>query len=262
MFGGNNYNNRNNSADVTTRIRTFYSDLSALVINYWNDRISIKIHPVQSINDDGVRQYDYTKKIATALMQDKCIALTKKVDELLFPAMEKVKAGEKLEKPLNTGVIVGAKNSGIFIEYKEDDKGVPSFFLTIYTNIGQDKKAPKDGVYSYKFSKVDIIEDYDPDNGTGKDDYVEAEFMFFYEKLKNISSVISDAAHSIDYKNSTSSSTSNNYNANNYNMNNYNANRGQMNMQNPSIQADVQAPAPQNYSAPVSSFDDGNFLFA
>ena len=246
MFGGNNYNNKNNSTDITTRIRTFYSDLSALVVNYWNDRISIKLHPVQSINSDGVRQYDYTKKISTALMQDKCIALTKKVDELLFPAMEKVKAGEKLEKPVNTGVIVGSKNSGVFIEYKNDDKDIPSFFLTIYTNIGQDKKAPKDGVYSYKFSKVDIIENYDPDNGTGKDDYVEAEFMFFYEKLKNISGVISDAAHSIDYKNST-----NNYNSN--------GNRASMNTQNPSVQTPA---VPQNYSAPVSSFDDGNFLFA
>ena len=228
-------NNNSNSKNVNTKIRTFYGETACLQLSFWNENVSIKINPLQGVSSDGIRQYDYTRRANTALTADKCIALAEKIEEVILPAIEKVKKEKKLEAPVNTGLQVGNKGSAIFVEYKNDDKNIPYLYLTVYTNIGQDGKAPKDGVYSYKFAKINTVDNYDPENGTGTDDSVDAEFMFFYEKIKNITDVSGTAAHSINMDIDNKASSGNRGSGNNNFSNNSNTS--------------------QNYSAPVNDFN-------
>lgn len=200
MFG-NTGNNNNNDRSVNTRVRTLYGETACMQLAYWNDNMSIKINPLASVSPEGLRQYDYNRRANTALTADKCLAIKAKVDEKILPAIETVKASGKLSEPVNVGVQVGTKGSAIFVEYKNDEKGTPSVFLTIFTNIGADNKAAKECTYSYKFSKVVTFDGYEPEQGTAKEDFVEAEFLFFYEKIKNISDICGTAAHSVNTDN-------------------------------------------------------------
>lgn len=192
-FGGNQ--NNNNTPNITTRIRTMYGDTACMQLSYWNENFSIRINPMIGLNEQGIRQYDYNRRGSTALTPDKCVALATKIKELILPEIEKVKTTNKLEKPVNTGVSVGNKGSSFFVEYKIDDKGVPSLYATLYTNIGQDNVAPKDGVYSYKFTKTITVDNYDPESGTGTESINESEFMFFYEKLKGTIDITGTTTH-------------------------------------------------------------------
>ena len=197
MFG-NTGNNNNNDRSINTRIRTFYGETACMQLAYWNENMSIKINPLASVNAEGLRQYDYNRRANTALTSDKCLAIKMTIDEKILPAIEAVKSTGTLTEPLNVGVQVGTKGSAIFVEYKNDDKNIPCVFLTIYTNIGADNKAPKECTYSYKFNKVAVVDNYDPDTGSGKEGVVEAEFMFFYEKIKSIADICGTAAHSVN----------------------------------------------------------------
>lgn len=243
MFG-NTGNNNNNDRSTNTKIKTFFGDLSCLQLAYWNENLSIKINPLQGVSADGIRQYDYTRRANTALTPDKCIALKEKIDEKILSKMKEVKEKGTLDAPVNTGVSVGNKGIAVFIEYKNDENEKPYVYLTIYTNIGQDNKAPKDGVYSYKFAKVNAVDDYDPESGTGTDSYVDAEFLFFYDKLKNIADICGTAAHSVNVDNSFKSTAPRNNGGNYSSYNNQNSQASN-----------------NNYSAPVSSFNDEEFPF-
>lgn len=231
MFG--NQNNNSANKNVNTKVRTLYGETACMQLSFWNENISIKINPLQGVSSEGIRQYDYTRRANTALTMDKCIALATKIREVIFPVMAKVKQDKKLTAPVSTGLSVGNKGSSLMIEYKNDDKNNPYVYLTLYTNIGQDGKAPKDGVYSYKFSKVNTVDNYDPEKGTGTDDSVDAEFMFFYEKIKNIADIAGTAAHSVNMDTELKAA-----------MGAKNGGGGFSNNNN----------TPSNYSAPVSDF--------
>lgn len=237
MFGQNN----NNDRSINTRIKTFFSNLSCMQMSYWNDNLSLRISPCSGTNPDGIRQYNYNQKISTAISGEKCLALYNKIKETIIPALDVYKKDKTFEKPINVGVQVNNKGSAVFIELKKDEKDIPYVFLTMYTNIGQDNKAPKEGVYSYRFNKTIIVTDYDPENGTGTDEYIDAEFAFFCEKLKTMPDINGTAAHSVNtnaaYK--TQSPSSGGF---------QNSQQQQNTSQN-------------NYSAPVSSFDSEDFPF-
>lgn len=198
MFGGFGGNQNNSGTpSVNTKIRTMYGDTACMQLAYWNENISIRINPLTGTNEQGIRQYDFNRRGSTALTPDKCIALAEKIKEVILPEIEKVKTSKKLDKAINTGLNVGNKGSSFFVEYKNDDKGVPSLYVTLYTNVSQDNKAPSDGAYSYKFTKTITVDNYDPESGTGTESTTEAEFMYFYEKIKSIADAQATAAHAV-----------------------------------------------------------------
>lgn len=247
MFGGlgNNQNNNNGAPNINTKIRTLFGDISCLQLTYWNENLSIRINPLMSINEQGIRQYDYNKRGITALTADKCLALSEKIKSVILPAIYKVYTTNVLDKPLNVGFSVGNKGTAFFIEYKPDNKGVPSLYATLYTNMSQDNKAPQDGVYSYKFTKTPTVDNYDPETGTGSYGFVEAEFMFFYDKIRTIADVFGTAAHSKSMDRANRPSNNNNGNGGFNNGGNSKFNN-----------------APQNnYTAPVSNFDPNDLPF-
>lgn len=252
MFGNNyggNTNNNYNQKSVNTRIRTFYSDLSALQLSYWNENISVKINPIiPGGNADGIRQYDYNRKIMTAITTEKAIGLYKKIKKNIIPVLEAIENGEQtsLEKPINAGVQIG-QGTLLFIQYKMIDD-TPTLDLALFTNVVDGKTAPEN-VFRYRFNKVEIVTSLDEETMEMETSKVEAEFLFFYEKLKNIATVVADAAHSVNMakphggnNNYASGNNNGNYNGNNYHNNSHNS-------------------GSSSYSAPESEFNASDFPF-
>ena len=234
MFG-NTGNNNSNERNVNTKIKTFYGELSALQLTYWNENISIKINPLTGVNAEGIRQYDYNRRITTALTSDKCIAIAKGIEEKILPM---IKEGTVPEKPVSVGVSVGTKGSAVCLEYKKDDKGIPSTYLTLYTNIGADGKASSENIFPYKFCKTTLTEDYDSETGSSTSRAIESEFLFVYEKIKNISDAVATAAHSVNVSNAYKSTSNSKFNAS-----------GASNMSN------------SGYAAPVTNYSGDEFPF-
>lgn len=244
MFG-NVGNNNMNTKSINTKIRTMYSDLSCLQLSYWNENVSIKINPLKDKTPDGLRTYDYNRRANTALTVDKCLTLTKNIEERIFPEIEKVRSGGILEKRISTGVMVGSHGSAIFIEYNYDENNIPSVYFTVYTNIDPTTfKAPAEGVFRYKFSKVTSLDSYNPETGEKIESIIEAEFLFLYNVLKNVAMTFGLTAHSINVDNDYRASIANRTNNRTGNFN------SQGSYQNTS-----------NYSAPVSEFNDNTFPF-
>lgn len=250
MFGGlgGSQNNNNGSLNVNTKIRTMYGDTACMQLSYWNENISIRINPLSSVTDAGIRQYDYNRRGSTALTPDKCLALANEIKDKILPEIEKVKTSKKLEKPVSVGLTVGTKGSSFFVEYKDDDKGIPSLYVTLYTNVGPDNKAPKEGTYTYKFAKTTVVENYDPETGTGTESTTEAEFTYFYEKLKGMPAVQGSAAHSsnMDIPNKPHG-------------NNHNSAQAYPAPQQGGGQPSFGQPPQNNYAAPMSNFSADGF---
>lgn len=246
MFGNGNYNNNSANQSVNTKIKTFFGDLSSLQLTYWNDNISIKINPLTGVNAEGIKQYDFTKRVSTSLIPEKCLALANRIDEKIKPEIKKVKQNGVLAEAVSVSVQIPTKKSIVVVEYKNDESTKPALYLTIYTNVSDDNKASENDTYSYKFSKVITIDNYDPTSGTGNQVFEEAEFDFFYEKIRKIADAIGTAAHSVNCDNASGKSGSKSSSNSNFtNFSNGNNTQAQMN----------------NYSAPVSQFNADEFPF-
>ena len=252
MFGNQSgsWNQNNNQArdaiNVNTKVRTFYSDISCLQLTYWNENLSIRISPVNGVGTDGVRQYNYNMRAATAITVDKAIALKKKIDEVIMPALDEVKKTNTLANPVNVGMSVGNKGSALFIELRNNAEGVPTVSLVLYTNIdAESNKAPADGVYSYPFAKTTMITGYDAETGAATTDTVESEFEFFVSKLDVMSKISTNVAHSVNLENAYKAVAKANYQARNGQGGFNNANNGN----------------DSGYSAPMSNVGSDDFGF-
>lgn len=234
----NTQNNNTGDKNINTRITTLYGDISSLQLAYWNDKISIKINPLLSVSPEGLRQYDYTRRANTAITQEKCLALVDNVEKIIIP---KIESNEPITENINIGVTVGTKGSAIYIEYKNDENGVPSTYLTMYSNIDPNtNKAPSDGIYSYKFTKIQVISGYNNETGESESSKsVESEFLFFIDKLRTMPQICGTAAHSINMDNTNKYTSKSNFNTS------YQNNQPQTNN--------------NNYSAPISDFSGADF---
>lgn len=242
MFnGGNTQNNNSNDRSINTRIKSFFGETASLQLAYWNDNISIKINPLVQVKEDGSRQYDYNRRISTALTPEKCLALKKAIEKTIMPAIKNVAEGGKLEKALNVGVQVGQKGTALYIEYKDDDKGVPTVYMTLFMNMADDKKAVVGNVFTYKFNKTVVNEDYNAETGESKESIIEAEFEFVVDKISKISDVSGTIPHAINSDNAYKTSSSGKSSGGSYTSGG-NENRG-------------------GYSAPVSDFSAEDFSF-
>lgn len=238
-FSGNTYNNnsRFSSVSATTRLKTFYGTLSQLTLSYWNDKLSIKMNPVSGRTAEGLLQYDFNKKFNSAISVDKATALAKQIKEVIIPEMNKYKEKGEFDKPVSVSVTTSASVK-IGVEYKMDgDK--PYAFLIGYSGVNEQGVAPADGIYTYRFEKIEIEKNYDAATGTSEKVLEDSEFDFFYEKLSSLSSVIGNASHSITYDKALQSSYA---------------------PQQTGYQNQQQAPA-NTYQAPVSNFNPDELPF-
>lgn len=238
MFG--NTSNNTNDVSVNTRAVTLYSDLSCLQLGFWNDKLSVKINPIVSIDDDGARKYDFEKRINTAISQEKCASILDDIIENIMPAIRKSEESKEVEEEVSIAYPVG-KSCALAIEFKQDVKTMkPAVYLSLYRNIKEDNTC--DETYSYKFNTSESVKNYDPKTGTGIELIKQTEFLSFVGILKTMPDVIGAAHHGSTYQEAFSTKRTNNYGNNN--------NYGGMNRQNTVQQQNTQ------YSAPVSTTDD------
>ena len=189
----NNTGNNSSAPSVNTRFKTFYGELSCLYVGGWNDNLSLKINPIENVDENGRRNYDFKKKISTALVQEKISALLDEIDKNIIPAIE-----EKKEEFTSAGYQVGKDASAAFIEWDKDDNNVWSVYITIYKNIQQDNTS--DTAFKYKFNKTAVIENYDAEKGTGDEKQVEGEFLTFVSILRSAVEMLGIAQHGIRYQ--------------------------------------------------------------
>lgn len=248
----NNFNTpRNNGGyqnNVTTRIRTFFGDNACLQLSYWNENISIKLNPLKSVSPEGIREYDYDAKIITAIASDKATALADAANKYIVPVMNDVRSGKisSIESPVKIGFPVGNKGNHVYFIYQNDDKGVPSAYLAVYTITTENGEPDTNSGLAYKFEKTPII----IETAEGKvTEYRESEFLFVVEKLEGLVSMNGDGAHTARFANSSY-----------YKTNNAGQSAG---TQSTGWNTGSSAPANTgNYSAPVSNFDPSTFPFA
>ena len=251
-FGNNSYTNNQETRNVNTKIRTFYSDLSSIQLSYWNESISIKINPIINVTPEGQRQYDFSRRISTAISTMNCIALREKMEKTIIPAIKKVADGEELDEEIkNIGVIMETSHNGLYFDYKKDAEGKPAVYMTLYTNVDQGTNvAPKETTYTYKFNKAVVNEGYNDETGEiEKQTEIEAEFLFVYDKIRNIAELAGSVAHAMR----TERSYKNNNQHNNQTFTVANNNNNSFGMNPP------MANPPEFINDTVTSFDPSSF---
>lgn len=191
MFG-NTGNNNSNSTNVNTTFRKFYGELACMYLGGWNENISIKLYPFESMDENGKRNYDFKKKVNTALVQDKVATLVAEIDKKIIPAIDEAK-----QELVSVGFKVG-KDSAVFVEWKADENGVYNVHFTIYKNIQADNTCTD--VFSYKFYKTEVVENYDNEKGTGDENKVEGEFLGFVAILRKAPELLGVAEHGAKYQ--------------------------------------------------------------
>lgn len=193
-----NYNKQNkNEINVNTRGYRFMNRdgfcPSTLVCGYWNEMISLKIHPALPESSQTQSQvYDYNQVLATSLSLEKALILIKKTQELIYPAIQN-------NQDKSIAVLIGGNNL-VQIGYKAEMK---ASYIGIHKGLDPESKKPQDSLY-YQFvdSSEITIEDYDPETGNySATTPVECELQTFIEILKSSVRALSGAfSHDIRYR--------------------------------------------------------------
>lgn len=193
-----NYNKQNkNEINVNTRGYRFMNRdgfcPSTLVCGYWNEMISLKIHPALPESRQTQSQvYDYNQVLATSLSLEKALILIKKTQELIYPAIQN-------NQDKSIAVLIGGNNL-VQIGYKAEIK---ASYIGIHKGLDPESKKPQDSLY-YQFvdSSEITIEDYDPETGGySATTPVECELQTFIEILKSSIKALSGAfSHDSRYR--------------------------------------------------------------
>ena len=178
-----NFNKQNkNEVNVNTRGYRFMNKdgfcPSTLVCGFWNEMISLKIHPaLPESKQTQSSVYDYNQMIATSLSIEKALILVKKTQELVYPAL---KQGQNK----SIAVLIGGNNLVQVGCNNENGRAVA--YIGIHKNLDPETKKPQDSLY-YEFidSSQITISDYDPDTGAyNATEPVQCELETFIEILK------------------------------------------------------------------------------
>lgn len=178
-----NFNKQNkNEVNVNTRGYRFMNKdgfcPSTLVCGYWNEMISLKIHPaLPESKQTQSSVYDYNQMIATSLSIEKALILVKKTQEIVYPA---IKQGQSR----SVAVLIGGNNLVQVGCTAENGKVIS--YVGIHKNLDPETKRPQESLY-YEFldSSQITISDYDPETGAyGATEPVNCELETFIEILK------------------------------------------------------------------------------
>ena len=178
-----NFNKQNkNEVNVNTRGYRFMNKdgfcPSTLVCGFWNEMISLKIHPaLPESKQTQSSVYDYNQMVATSLSLEKALLLVRKTQEIVYPALK-----QGIAK--SVAVLIGGNNL-VQIGCNNENGRMVSY-IGIHKNLDPESKKPQDSLY-YEFidsSQITIC-DYDPDTGAyAATDPVHCELETFVEILK------------------------------------------------------------------------------
>lgn len=186
------YNKQNkNEVNVNTRGYRFMnkdgSCPSTLVCGFWNEMISLKIHPALPESKQTANSvYDYNQMIATSLSIEKALILVKKTEEIVYPAL-------RHNQTKSIAVLIGGNNLVQIGSTAGNNKAVG--YIGIHKGLDPESKKPQDSLY-YEFmdSSQITISDYNPETGSyGATEPVECELETFIEILKSSISALCGA---------------------------------------------------------------------
>lgn len=219
MFFGGNSNNNSNEVSTNTTVNSFYSNVSQLTLGAWNEKINIRFNPATGKDGNGLTIYDREKKISTAITQVNATALVKEIEEKIIPV---INSDEKEDISVSISIGNNTSKNVLTVSYRPNENNVYSLFLTFCKGVSDQGIADPENTIEYEFNKTDTMTNYDPSNGSGNINSIEAEFMLFFDILKNHVSILPMTAHSIRHSNAIGKKYQNNNSYQNNNNNNMN----------------------------------------
>lgn len=165
-------------------------DPSTMIIGYWNDMVTLKIHPAlpkEKQTQENV--YDYEHSLNTALTLDKV--------HVLLKGIERVELAAEEGKQFAMGVKVG-QTSAVVISTGVSTTGSVRPFVCIYKNLDADTEKAGQGI-RYEFNTTETIIGYDAETGETEEKYsVPSELNLFKATLLSaLMSLTNAAVHSM-----------------------------------------------------------------
>lgn len=159
------YENNNNNAPKRDNVNTRGFNLSnaegviaqsTLVFGFWNDLISIKLHPALPKSEQSEKKrFNYDHALSTALTLEKAMELSSIIAE-----------AKTSDKPrFFKGVQVGMDSLVGVSAITEDDK--TTIVFGIYKGLDPETRLPSEKLL-YEFRRVRVIEDYNDETGNYK----------------------------------------------------------------------------------------------
>lgn len=160
-FNKNNKgNNKYPSTNVNTRGIQLMNkegfDPSTLVLGFWNDMMSIKLHPaLEPSKQSASSVYDYETVFQTILNVEKAQLLVTKIKEYILPALEKAEEA-------SVGVLIG-DDTILLVSTGVQQFSEPKPFLGLFKGLNEKKKA--ESMICFEFKTSEAIINYDPMTG-------------------------------------------------------------------------------------------------
>ena len=163
-----NYNKGNNQKNDSVNTRgiqmknRFGVDSSTLVVQYWDDKLNIMLHP-QLKNPTEKQVYDYEQRIMVTLRVDKAQSLLKAMDVIIDKAIEE-------DKEASVGITLGSTSgTNMLVLSTVKREGTLDVVAYVCREINPTTKLPGQK-FSYTFIKdEEVIEGYNPDTGSIED---------------------------------------------------------------------------------------------
>ena len=154
-------------------------DASTLVVQYWDDKLNIMLHP-QLKNPTERQVYDYEQKIMITLRVDKAQSLLKALDIIIDKAIEE-------DKEASVGITLGSTTSAtnMLVISTLKREGLLDVVLHVCREINPETKLPSQR-FTYTFIKDDeVVEGYNVNTGNVEDiRIIQSEYLVFKEAIK------------------------------------------------------------------------------
>lgn len=177
----NKGNNQKNDSVNTRGIQMknkFGVDASTLVVQYWDDKLNLMLHP-QLKNPTEKQVYDYEQKIMVTLRVDKAQSLLKALDKIIDKAIEE-------DKEASVGILLGGTTTtNMVVVSTVKREGNLDVVLYVCRELNPTTKLPAQR-FSYTFIKdEEVIEGYNVETGNFENiQAIQSEYLVFKEALR------------------------------------------------------------------------------
>lgn len=180
-----NYNKGNNQKNDSVNTRgvqmknRFGVDSSTLVVQYWDDKLNIMLHP-QLKNPTERQVYDYEQRIMVTLRVDKAQSVLKAMELIIDKAIDE-------DKEASFGVILGGSNNttNMLVMSTMKREGSLDVVVHVCREVNPQTKLPAQR-FSYTFIKdEEVVEGYNLQTGEVNDiKVIHSEYEVFKEALR------------------------------------------------------------------------------
>lgn len=267
-------NNRRERTNTNTRgIQLMNSEgvlsKSTLVLGYWNDFVSIKLHPMlPQEQQTDFKKYNYDQALTATLTLEKVQTLLTVMKEALETEKDK----------FFKGVTFGTDSlAGVGMVKNPNDPNEKLYFFGVYKGLDPDTRIPKEKLI-YEFRTIRVIADYDADAGVfDASETKQSEFTLLMNTLQSsLDHLVNAGSHaehhsdaynrkrqlttmnSIAQKVGAETGYSNNYSGGGYQNNQYNNNGGGGQYNNNGGQYNNNGGGYQNNEAPLDRVKERN----